>query len=116
MFMLGVLHAVIVVNDLEELDGKEIFENEFFNKETNINFVKILNNNTFEMVTYEKGVGYTKACGTGAGACSYILHEYYGLDNEINVLTKGGILQVEISDNIYLTAESEFIKNVEVIL
>ena len=68
------------------------------------------------MVTYEKGVGYTKACGTGAGACSYILHEYYGLDSQLDVLTKGGVLQVEISDNVYLTAESAFIENVEVSL
>lgn len=116
IFKLGVLHAVIIVDDLEELDGKEIFENKFFNKEANINFVKILNNKTFEMVTYEKGVGYTKACGTGAGACSYILHEYYGLDSQLDVLTKGGVLQVEISDNVYLTAESAFIENVEVSL
>lgn len=114
MFELGVLHAVILVSDLYELDGKEVFENEFFNKKANINFVKILNNNTFEMLTYEKGVGYTKACGTGAGASAYILNQHYNLEPVINVLTLGGILQVEISDNIYLKAESACVFKTEI--
>ena len=113
MVELGVLHTVIVVDDLEELDGKEIFENELFNKNSNINFVKIIHKNTFEMITYEKGVGYTKACGTGAAASAYILNEFYNLDSDLTVLTKGGILQIEVSDNIYLYAESKFVGNVE---
>ena len=116
LYELGVLHAIIIVDDLEELIGKEVFENEHFNSNVNINFVKIINNNTFEMITYEKGVGYTKACGTGAGACGYILNKYYSLDPILNVLTKGGIIQVEINDNIYIKAESVFLENIEVIL
>ena len=111
MFELGVLHTVIVVDDLEELDGEEMFEN--FDKNSNINFVKIINKSTFEMITYEKGVGYTKACGTGAAASAYILNEFYNLDSDLTVLTKGGILQIEVSDNIYLYAESKFVGNVE---
>ena len=113
MFELGVLHAIILVDDLKNINANEVFENNFFDKKANINFVKIINNNTIEIITYEKGVGITKACGTGAGASSYIMHKYYGLDSHIDVLTLGGILKVEISDNIYLKADSVFVMDLE---
>ena len=106
LYELGVLHAIIIVDELEELDGNEVFENEFFGGKFNINFVRIINKNTFEIQTYEKGVGYTKACGTGSGASAYILNKYYNLDSILNVITNGGVLQVEIFDDIYLKAES----------
>ena len=115
MFELGVLHAVIVMDDLIDVSNIaiDIFESEFIKRSANIDFVKIIKENTVELITYEKGVGFTKACGTGASSVAFVLNNVYGLDNFIDVITEGGVLKIEISDSIYLNAESVFVMDME---
>ncbi len=97
----GVPHAVIFVDDLEAVDvqrlGRAIrYHEHFAPKGTNVNFVKILDENTVAIRTYERGVeGETLACGTGVVACALILHELKGVPQPIGVRVKGGdLLQV----------------------
>ncbi len=40
-------------------------------KQVNINFLSIINNHTILVETYERGVGKTNACSTGASACVF---------------------------------------------
>ena len=116
LFELGVLHAVVLADDFT-LDDKvlvEIFKHPLINEKANVNLVKPLKSNIFEILTYEKGVGLTKACGTGVAASGYILNALYNLDDNLIALCPGGILKVNIKDNIYLTGESNYVNTFEV--
>ena len=115
-FNLGVNHLVVLVDDLNDnLENIEmIFNYELFSKEFNVNLVKILTNNTFEILTYEKGVGITKGCGTGAAASAYILHTEFMMDKNLTAINQGGILRIDIEEEILLTGESKFISEYEI--
>ena len=69
---MGNPHAVIFVNDLENIDietvGKLIENNSIFPNRTNVEFVEIINGGEVKQRTWERGSGETLACGTGASA------------------------------------------------
>lgn len=114
-FHLGVLHAMVLSENIskDKLYIEKIFNYELFNKEANINIVTPLSKNTFEILTYERGVGVTSACGTGVAASAYVLHTQYEMENDLIALTPGGILKVIINDEIILTGESYFVDEYE---
>lgn len=105
-------HAVIICDDLNKAlsDAKDIYECSNFNKEVNIDFVKITKD--IYLKTYERGVGFTKACGTGALATYLVLKENNIIvDNEINILVDGGIIKAGVDKNgPYIIGPSELIK------
>lgn len=111
LFLLGVKHAIIMVNDFVDITKyvSDIFNHPLFNKEYNLNFVRIVSDSVIEVITYERGVGWTKACGTGVSSCAYIASHHYDLKPNITVLTPGGVLKVDVETHIYLTAESSYI-------
>lgn len=49
-------------------------------------------------MTYERGCGFTLACGTGAVAVGYIAHKIKKLDSIIKVNNKGGQLIIDCMD------------------
>ena len=67
----GVPHAVVFVDDLENLDvikhGSAIrYHQQFAPAGTNVNFAKVIDSQHITIRTYERGVeGETLACGTG---------------------------------------------------
>ena len=112
---MGTDHSVIFVDDFSEYDiddlGKKI-ENytEVFPKKVNVNFVKVIDRNNMEVITWERGAGRTLACGTGATA-SAVLGRIFDLTNEkVNVKVPGGQLTIEYSqegDDAFMTGSSE---------
>ncbi len=72
----GVPHAVLFVEDFEQVDicgtGRAIrFHPEFMPAGTNVNFVQPLEDGSLKVRTYERGVeNETMACGTGAVAAA----------------------------------------------
>jgi diaminopimelate epimerase len=116
LFELGVLHAV-VLSDNFNLDGEyilDIFNHPLLSGKANIDFVKPLNSNVFEVLTYERGVGFTKACGTGVAASGYVLHSLFQMDKNLTAICPGGILKVDIDTQIHLTGESNYVETYEV--
>lgn len=117
----GVPHAVVFVNDLEAIDvprlGRAIrYHERFAPKGTNVNFVKVLDQNTVAIRTYERGVeGETLACGTGVVACALVTHELYGAQPPVGVRVKGGdLLQVGFTKSdgfgdVTLTGPADFV-------
>ncbi|MDT8716184.1 diaminopimelate epimerase [Clostridium sp. 19966] len=64
-------------------------------KGVNVNFVKVISPNNIYVKTYERGVGLTKACGTGMTA-SVVVCTIAGkcpLGEEINVFNDGGMIK-----------------------
>lgn len=68
--------------------------------DTSLNCINFLKIDTNEILTYEKGVGFTDSCGTGTLACAYILNELSSR-TEVKLKSMGGINEVIISNNEY---------------
>lgn len=110
---LGTIHTVIFT-DNPQADiikyGKDICHNKTYTKGTNVNFIKIINKRSFIIRTYEKGVGITSACGSGASASFVIAKRLGYLKKEALAYTAGGKLKLRGKRSIYLTGPSEFMK------
>ena len=102
----GSPHHVQIVDDLENYDIKEngarIRYGDLYGKAgSNINFVKQIDENTFSLRTYERGVeDETLSCGTGATAVAIAMN-VLGKTNasSINLNVQGGKLIVSFDKN-----------------
>lgn len=108
LFM-GTIHTVLFVDDIEadwiETLGREICNAPIFAEKTNVNFVKVLDGSTLQMITYERGVGMTQACGTGACA-SVVAASRKGLcSTRAEVILPLGRLNIEVRDDGHVTME-----------
>jgi len=99
----GAKHFVVEVNKNDDLDwykvGKKIRNSKFFPEGTNVNFVKKIDFNTLEVITYEKGVEkIMQSCGSGSVAAAYHMQRKYNLDYKLNIHVTGGILSISTND------------------
>lgn len=96
----GVIHTVIFVDTFDNLDingvGREIEIHPLFPEKTNVNFVKIIDKNNVEIRTWERGAGRTLACGTGSCGTVALGNYLNLLDNDVNVHTEGGVLNISM--------------------
>lgn len=96
----GVPHAVIYTNDLiDDALGSYISNHKYFKNKTNVNFVQVLNKNQIKLKTYERGVGFTKACGTGSCASFIICKQLNLVDNNVLVMQELGNLEITNQQN-----------------
>ncbi len=109
-------HAVIFTDNIENIDLNEIgplIENHpAFPQKTNVHFVNIINRNEIEMITWERGAGYTLACGTGATSSVIAGFKLGKLDEEVEVHLPGGellIIVYEIGEETRIFMEGEAI-------
>lgn len=95
---MGTIHTVVFVDDVSKVDvekiGKVICEDSLFSEKTNVNFVEIINKKNIKVITYERGVGITKACGTGCCASVEYAIKYGYCDNEVEVNLPLGKLKI----------------------
>ena len=109
-----------MVNELKDFPvyekGKEI-RYSYAEPGSNVNFVEQLNNDTFKVRTYEKGVeNETLACGTGVTAVAVAMHKTNKTkSNHIYLPVEGGNLEVSfkeengIYNNIFLIGPAQFV-------
>ncbi|WP_339333851.1 MULTISPECIES: diaminopimelate epimerase [unclassified Croceitalea] len=117
----GSPHHVQFVEGLNELDvvkeGAKLRYGIYGQAGCNINFVKAVNSNTFEIRTYERGVeDETLSCGTGVTAVALAMHHTgKANDNHIYIHTKGGKLEVTfdhengVYTNVNLIGKANFV-------
>ena len=69
---IGNPHAVIFVENVDsaavESIGPNLESHPFFPQKVNVGFMQIINRNEFKLRVFERGVGETQACGSGACA------------------------------------------------
>ena len=116
MFM-GTVHTVIFTDDLDEERieplGKEICFHPVFTEKTNVNFVRVESSDRLVMRTYERGVGMTLACGTGACA-SVVAASKRGLcGKKADVMLPLGRLRIEIEDDGHVFMQGPSVKITE---
>ena len=113
LFM-GTIHTVLFVEEINEFEvvrlGSAIENHPLYPMKTNVNFCKIIDSNHLDVVTWEKGVGMTLACGTGSVACAFLSQKLYDCEKKIVVQVKGGELVMElVGDEMYMTGPTTFI-------
>lgn len=95
---MGNPHAVMLVDDLHSQLvnqlGPELEKHEQFPKRVNAGFMQIINRHEIELRVYERGAGWTLACGTGACAAMVVAHQWGLVDNDVQVTLPGGKLTV----------------------
>ena len=69
---MGTVHTVIWTKNYDDIDvnalGSAVCCHETYPEKTNVNMARLIDDTTVELKTYERGVGMTCACGTGACA------------------------------------------------
>lgn len=85
------------LNDLNFLAqlAKNIQESGLFLKGINVNFFYLVDRQNIKLQTYERGCGFTLACGTGA--CATVSHGILNnlLDTKVHVIMSGGELNIK---------------------
>ena len=95
---MGNPHAVIVVDDIDtapvETLGKQLQAHHAFPKSVNVGFMQVIDPQHIKLRVYERGVGETQACGTGA--CAAVVSGCLQglLDDKVDAKLLGGNLSI----------------------
>lgn len=96
---MGNPHAVTFVQDLENIPiekiGPMIENNPIFPNRTNVEFAQVIDKNNIKVRVWERGVGETFACGTGACAAVVAGGINGYTDENVSVNLLGGELKIE---------------------
>jgi diaminopimelate epimerase len=89
--------------------GPMIEEHRFFPRKTNVEFVKVLGEHEARVRVWERGVGETRACGTGATATAVALVRTGRCSSPVTVELPGGKLEVEVKPDwrVFMTGPAE---------
>jgi diaminopimelate epimerase len=79
--------------------GPALERHEWFPERTNVEFARIVDQETIEARVWERGVGETLACGTGACAAAVAANEAGPTGRSVKVRFRGGVLEVERHEN-----------------
>lgn len=103
-------HVVLFVDDAESAPvaqlGARIEGHPMFPERTNVEFVSVPGKNRLRMRVWERGVGITSACGTGACATAVAAFRRGLSGRKVEVILDGGSLQIELrerDDHILMT-------------
>ena len=112
----GNLHTVVFVDNVDNFNiekyGSEIEKLSIFKDRTNVEFVEVIDRENIKVRVWERGVGETLACGTGATA-SVIAGYLNGVTESIcNVILKGGKIEIvynEINNELSMIGTAEIV-------
>jgi diaminopimelate epimerase len=112
---MGNPHAVILANNIAHLEidktAKDIQNSGYFPEGVNVGFMQINSLTNISLRVFERGVGETQACGTGACAAVVFGVENNLLDNKVRVTLPGGDLDInyEKGSDVFMTGTAEFV-------
>lgn len=111
---MGTHHTVIFIDDLNDLTeelGSYMCHLPIFDDRTNVDFVQVVSNNCLKVKTYERGVGFTLACGTGACASFCVARRYNKcLDKTVVQFELGSLdIREDSENNIYMIGPTEYV-------
>ncbi len=95
---IGNPHAVIIVENVDsaavESIGPILESHPFFPQKVNVGFMQTINRNEFKLRVFERGVGETQACGSGACAAMAAAVQLDLLEFNATAHLTGGQLQL----------------------
>jgi diaminopimelate epimerase len=96
---IGNPHVVFFCDDLGAVDmetlGPQIEHDPLFPARVNVNFAQIVGPNHIRLTVWERGVGFTRACGTGACATAVCAIRRKLCDGPVRVSLEGGDLVID---------------------
>ncbi|HSV44683.1 MAG TPA: diaminopimelate epimerase [Ramlibacter sp.] len=99
LLSMGNPHAVQRVDDVDTapvaIQGPKIENHPRFPARVNAGFLQVLDRSRVRLRVWERGVGETLACGTGACAAVVAGIRMGWLDHRVDVQTRGGLLTIE---------------------
>ncbi len=110
-------HLVVCVEDLVAVDVAEVgsrYEG-YFPEGMNVEFIAPSGDEggTLDLRVWERGVGVTQACGTGAVAGATRAVGWGMVDSPVRVRMPGGDVQVEVGATAVLVGPSVFVADIE---
>ncbi|MEA3511219.1 MAG: diaminopimelate epimerase, partial [Actinomycetota bacterium] len=92
-------HAVLFVDDIDEVSVEEIGStiegDAMFPDGSNVEFVEMDEGDRIRVRVWERGVGETRASGTGSAAAAFAARAAHELGDAITVVLPGGQLLIE---------------------
>jgi len=111
---MGNPHCVFFVDNADETAvdkiGPMIEFHPLFPEQCNVGFAEVRNQNEIRLRVWERGVGITKACGTGACAALVAAHRQNRTDRKARIIMDGGDLHIDwraSDDHVIMTGPVE---------
>jgi diaminopimelate epimerase len=115
---MGNPHCIVYLEENDDIEkiplniwGPLLEEHSFFPNKTNVEFVKVLSDSAIIMRVWERGVGETLACGTGACAAAVSALKLEKITGPaVKVKVPGGVLNIiwkGDSSSVFLEGEAE---------
>lgn len=114
---MGNPHLVVHVEDIASLDVAALgpVVEAAYPDGLNIEFITVPSYASIDLRVWERGIGITEACGSGACAAAWAAHRRDLVGSKVEVLMPGGTVIVELSDDgVALTGPATFVGVVEV--
>jgi len=112
---MGNPHCIIFVNDVQSIPvdeiGPKIENHPLFPEKTNVEFIQIVNKQEINFRVWERGVGETLACGTGACAALVAAVLNKKTNQKATIHLTGGDLNIQWADDghLYMTGPAELV-------
>jgi len=119
---MGNPHCITFVDDVQSIPvneiGPKIENHPLFPEKTNVEFIQVLNKQEINFRVWERGVGETLACGTGACAALVAAVLNKKTDREATIHLPGGALNIQWADDrhVYMTGPAELVFRGEMIV
>lgn len=115
---IGNPHFVTIVEDPACVDlatvGPQVEHDPRFPHRVNVEFIAPEGDDTIRMRVWERGVGETRSCGTGACASAAVAHRRGLVGPVVTVHVPGGTLTVELGDTVRLGGPVTHVFDVDV--
>jgi len=111
-------HCVIPMHNISKEQVCKIGEiaeaARYFPENVNTEIMKVIDYNNIAIESFERGVGYTMATGTGACAAAGVAYKLGLTGNKVIVQMPGGNLQIEIDDDwkVYMVGDVFYIAKI----
>ena len=96
---MGNPHGVLRVDSVDSAPvttlGPLLEKHPKFPNRANIGFMEVVDSHTIRLRVFERGVGETRACGTGACAAAVAAIQQHGAESPVDVHLPGGRLRIE---------------------
>lgn len=104
-------HCVILKDhlDIQEIKkyGTYIENYKMFPNKINVQFAKVINRGEVEVLIWERGAGFTLASGSSSCAVASVLRKKDLVDNEVTIKMQGGVLKIEIDEEMKIRMTGE---------
>ena len=100
--LVSIVSKDVLKSDKQEKLAKYLNgQNEWFPDGVNVSFINVIGDKNIFVRTYERGVGFTNACGTAMSASSLVPKWEENLEDEVllNVYNPGGMVKCHVHDS-----------------